>query len=145
MVRSICIYCASSNQVPQPYVHAARRLGRLLGQHHITLVNGAGNMGLMRAAADACMAAGGQTLGIIPRFMIDEGWAHQGMTQLIVTPDMHTRQQQMMQHSDALYPAFRNPGSDTVSAPAKSCHALACLILSALQSLFSISPGRTTA
>lgn len=101
MVRSICIYCASSDQIPQPYFQAAVRLGQLLARHHITLVNGAGNMGLMRASADACMAAGGQTLGIIPRFMVDEGWAHPGMTRLIVTPDMHTRQQQMMRHSDA--------------------------------------------
>ena len=101
MVKSICIYCASSNQIPGKYFQAARELGQLMGQQGLTLVNGAGNMGLMQAAADACMQAGGKTIGIIPEFMIDEGWDHKGMTEIIPTSDMHTRQEQMMLLSDA--------------------------------------------
>ena len=34
-------------------------------------------------------------------FMIKEGWCHQGMTQIIETPDMHIRQQKMAEESDA--------------------------------------------
>ena len=101
MVKSICIYCASSNQIPGKYFQAARELGKLMGQQGITLVNGAGNMGLMQAAADACMEAGGKTIGIIPEFMIAEGWDHKGMTEIIPTSNMHTRQEQMMLLSDA--------------------------------------------
>ena len=67
----------------------------------MTLINGAGNMGLMRAGADACMQAGGKAIGIIPTFMIEEDWHHMGMTELIETPDMHTRQQKMAELSDA--------------------------------------------
>ena len=58
-------------------------------------------MGLMRAGADACMQAGGKAIGIIPTFMIEEDWHHKGMTELIETPDMHTRQQKMAELSDA--------------------------------------------
>lgn len=97
----IAVYCASSNQIPEKYFEAARELGRLMGQRGMTVVNGAGNMGLMQAAADACMEAGGKAIGVIPTFMIDEGWHHQGMTQLIETSDMHARQQKMAEMSDA--------------------------------------------
>lgn len=67
----------------------------------IAVVNGAGSMGLMQASTDGCLEAGGKTIGIIPSFMIKEGWCHQGMTQIVETPDMHIRQQKMAEMSDA--------------------------------------------
>lgn len=100
-VSSICLYCASSNQIPDRYFQAARELGRLMGERGMIVVNGAGNMGLMQASADACMQAGGKSIGIIPTFMIHEDWHHRGMTQLIETADMHQRQQKMAELSDA--------------------------------------------
>lgn len=101
MTNTIAIYCASSNQIPQKYFEAAHELGTLMGQHRVTLINGAGNMGLMQATADACMDAGGKAIGIIPTFMIKENWHYQRMTQIIETSDMHQRQQEMAQKSDA--------------------------------------------
>lgn len=100
-VKSICVYCASSTQIDPIYFDAARELGRLMAQCGITLVNGAGNLGLMQAVADSCLQAGGEAVGVIPAFMVDEGWCHQNMTRIVTTPDMHTRQQQMAQLSDA--------------------------------------------
>ena len=38
---------------------------------------------------------------IIPGFMIAEGWCHQGMSEIIETPDMHIRQQKMAEAGDA--------------------------------------------
>ena len=100
MVRNVAVYAASSTQVDEVYFEAARALGRELAAHGITLINGAGNMGLMQASADACMQAGGEAVGIIPRFMIEQNWHHTGMTRLIETPDMHSRKQAMAQMSD---------------------------------------------
>ena len=67
----------------------------------ITVVNGAGKMGLMQATTDGCIEAGGEAIGIIPSFMVKEGWCHQGMTEVIETPDMHIRQRRMAEESDA--------------------------------------------
>ena len=100
MVRNVAVYAASSTQVDEVYFEAACALGRELAAHGITLINGAGNMGLMQASADACMQAGGEAVGIIPRFMIEQNWHHTGMTRLIETPDMHSRKQAMAQMSD---------------------------------------------
>lgn len=95
------VYSASSGQVPAVYLEAARTLGRLIASGNHTLVNGAGRTGLMGACTDACLAVGGKAIGVIPQFMIDQGWQHRGMTELIITPDMHRRKELMAEKSDA--------------------------------------------
>ena len=98
---TITVYGASSGQLPQTYIDAAAALGKLMAERGHTLVNGAGRTGLMGAAADACLAAGGRAVGVIPDFMVEQGWQHTGMTELVVTPDMHRRKEQMAEMSDA--------------------------------------------
>ena len=98
---NITVYSASSGQVPTIYVEAAQELGRLMAEGKHTLINGAGRTGLMGACADACLAAGGKAIGIIPQFMIDQHWQHTGMSQLIVTPNMHRRKELMAEKGDA--------------------------------------------
>lgn len=101
-IQSVCVYSASSTKIADCYFRAARELGELLGHHGIRLVNGAGNLGLMRACADACLEAGGQVTGVIPRFMVEQSWQHPGLTELIETEDMHTRKQTMARLSDGV-------------------------------------------
>ena len=90
--KKIAVYCASSTQIDDCYFKDARRLGQLMGEQGVTLINGAGNMGLMAESANGCLEAGGKAIGVIPTFMIKEGWCHDGMTQIIETTDMHERQ-----------------------------------------------------
>lgn len=97
----ITVYSASSGLAPQPFVELASNLGRELARRGHTLINGAGRTGLMGATADACLQSGGEAIGIIPQFMIDQGWQHTGMTRLIVTSDMHSRKEAMAETSDA--------------------------------------------
>ena len=73
-ITSVCVYCASSTKIDSAYFEAARELGTLLGQRHIRLINGAGGIGLMSATADAVLAAGGEVTGVIPHFMVEQGW-----------------------------------------------------------------------
>ena len=101
-ITSVCVYSASSTKIDPVYFDAARELGTLLGQRHIRLVNGAGNMGLMAAVADATLAAGGEVTGVIPRFMIEQGWHHTGLTKLVEVENMHERKQLMADLSDAV-------------------------------------------
>ncbi len=98
---NICVYAASSGQVAEAYVGAAQALGAALARRGHRLVNGAGRTGLMGATAEACLAAGGEAIGVIPRFMIEQNWQHKGMTQLIVTQDMHSRKETMAEFSEA--------------------------------------------
>lgn len=98
---NITLYSASSGQVAASYLEAAREIGRRMAEAGHTLVNGAGRTGLMGASAEACLAAGGEAVGVIPRFMVEQGWQHDGMTRLVVTEDMHSRKETMAGMSDA--------------------------------------------
>lgn len=98
---NICVYAASSGQVSEVFAQAARHLGEAIAHGGHTLINGAGRTGLMAASANGALEAGGEAIGVIPQFMIDHGWQHDGMTRLIVTPDMHTRKERMAAMADA--------------------------------------------
>ena len=100
-LRSVCVYCASSTKIPAIYFEVANELGRLLGDLLLNVVNGAGNIGLLRAVSDATLAAGGTVTGVIPHFMVEQNWYHKGLTQLIEVETMHERKQKMANLSDA--------------------------------------------
>lgn len=97
---NVAVYCASSTKIKECYFEVARQVGRLLAEHGIGLVNGAGNMGLMQASSDACLEAGGTVTGVIPQFMVDQNWHHAGLSRLIVTDGMHSRKQTMADMTD---------------------------------------------
>ncbi len=98
--KTIAVYAASSTQIDEAFFEAARQLGKGLAEHNMRLVNGAGNMGLMQASADACLQAGGEVIGVIPTFMVEQNWHHTGLTELIETPDMHVRKQTIAEMND---------------------------------------------
>ena len=101
-VRNVCVYCASSTKIDSSYFECAARLGSLLAGRHIRLINGAGSMGLMAACSDAVLAEGGQVTGVIPRFMVEQGWCHKGLTSIIETETMHERKTTMANLSDGI-------------------------------------------
>lgn len=101
-IRTVCVYSASSTQAAPCYVACAEELGALLAREGIHLVNGAGDRGLMRVCADAVLAGGGEVTGVIPRFMVEQGWCHPALTHRIETADMHERKQTMLRLSDGV-------------------------------------------
>lgn len=100
--RSICVYCASSSRINECYNSVAHELGALLAREGITLVTGGGSIGLMRSVEDGTLQNGGKAIGVIPEFMVEQGWHHTGLTELRITADMHSRKQLMAQLSDAI-------------------------------------------
>ncbi len=101
-LHSVCVYGASSASVDTVYHDAAFRLGQLLGARGIHVINGAGNTGLMRAVSDGALGEGGRVTGVIPRFMVEQGWYHTGLTELQVVDTMHERKRRMAELSDAV-------------------------------------------
>lgn len=101
-MQSVCVYCASSTQIDEKYFRAAEELGRLIAQKGLRLITGAGNQGLMNAIEEGSLAAGGKVTGIIPTFMMEEGWHHTGLTELIETRTIHERKEMMAKLSDGV-------------------------------------------
>jgi len=100
-IKSVCLFCGSNRGSRPEYQEQARIFGTTLAQQDITLVYGAGNIGLMGVAADAALAAGGKVIGVIPEFLKAKEVAHLGLTELHVTKTMHERKAMMADLSDA--------------------------------------------
>lgn len=83
-------------------MQAARQLGGLLAKAGWTLVYGGGSQGSMGAVADGALAAGGEVIGILPRFMADLEWGHPGLTHLELVEDMRERKHKLLAGSDAV-------------------------------------------
>jgi uncharacterized protein (TIGR00730 family) len=88
--------------VPPIYFEAAQELGKLLVQNDFRLVYGGGKVGLMGEVSSKVLQEKGEVIGVIPQFMIDEGWCNDVLTQLVVTADMHTRKKTMAEMADAI-------------------------------------------
>lgn len=101
-IKSIAVYCASSNKVRASFMDAAERLGASLASHGMRLIYGDGGIGLMAAVARGALQAGGEVIGVIPQFMVDQGWNNPHSTQTIVTQTMHERKAKICEISDAM-------------------------------------------
>ena len=102
MKGNVCVFCASSAQIDRRYLDDARELGRRLAEGGWRCVNGGGAVGLMGAVTDGTLDAGGAVTGVIPKFMVDNGWCYDRLEDVIITADMHQRKQTMSEMADAV-------------------------------------------
>ena len=99
-VRSVCVYCGSSNLVDPAYLEAAERLGGEIAKAGLTFVYGGGGVGLMGASARGAHEAGGKVLGIIPDFLKGREQPFDDVETIVVTT-MHERKMMMFEQSDS--------------------------------------------
>ena len=97
----VCIFAASSSRIDDAYMMAASELGTVFAREGVHAVFGGGGIGLMGLFADAMLADGGKITGVIPKFMMDEGWGHDGVSDMIVTADMSERKKTIFAMADA--------------------------------------------
>ena len=100
-MKNVCVFAGSGTGRRPEYARAASGLGRLLAERKITMVYGGGSTGLMGAVADGALKAGGKVIGVIPTDLTGIELEHKGLTELIVTADMHSRKAKMHRLSDA--------------------------------------------
>ncbi|MEP7154337.1 MAG: TIGR00730 family Rossman fold protein [Betaproteobacteria bacterium] len=99
-LEALCLFCGSSSGTNPAYQTAANEFGKILAELKIRLVYGGGSVGLMGIAADACMAAGGEVIGVIPKLLMDKEVGHKGITQMHLVANMHERKALMTELSD---------------------------------------------
>lgn len=101
MISSVSVFCASSQKVDPVYFHDALELGEILAKNHISVLYGGGAIGLMGCLADSMLKNGGKITGIIPRFMLEQGWGHEKVDQIVVDT-MHERKKKLAENPDAI-------------------------------------------
>ena len=99
-LKTVCVYCASSNAASPAYVAAARAFGVLLAANQVRLVYGGGGVGLMGACARGAHEAGGKVLGVMPTFLRNREMLYDDVETVIVQ-SMHERKQIMFEEADA--------------------------------------------
>lgn len=98
---SVCVFCGSSNSVPEVFLDAARETGRALATSGWNVVYGGARNGLMGALANSALAAGGRVVGVIPRSLVEREVAHEGLSELHVVETLQERKALMAELSDA--------------------------------------------
>jgi uncharacterized protein (TIGR00730 family) len=99
-MKSICVFCGSSDNLHADYFAGARLMGRTLAERSIRLVYGGGKTGLMGAVADSVLETGGLAVGVIIPSMNTTALAHVGLTQMDVVDGMHARKARMHELAD---------------------------------------------
>lgn len=107
-LRAVAVYCGFREGARPAYRAAAVILGEQLAVRGITLIYGGGGRGMMRAVADAALAAGGSVVGVIPVSLVEREEAHSGLSvgggqgsRLEVVVNMHQRKARMLELADA--------------------------------------------
>lgn len=101
-IRSVCVYCGSSEESDRVFLDSAYRLGAILAANSITTVYGGGAIGSMGRLANGALDNGGKVVGVIPQFMQELEWGHSGLTELQIVEDMRERKHRMLLGSDAV-------------------------------------------
>jgi len=99
--KSIAVFCGSKSGKNPVYEKHAAELGDLIAACGIQLIYGGGNVGLMGVLANSVLAKGGKVTGVIPKVLIEGERQHKGLTELVISDNMHARKKMMYELSDA--------------------------------------------
>jgi len=94
-MKSICVYCGANFNGDPLLKSAVELLAKTFTEKGIRLVYGGGSVGVMGLIADAMLKLNGEVTGVIPQFLMDKEVGHKGLTEIIVTENMHERKKQM--------------------------------------------------
>lgn len=97
----VAIYCGSRVGNKAIYLQSAIELAQGLAEHRFGLVYGGASIGLMGQVADTFIQYGGETVGVIPQFMLDYEVAHDELLELHVVKTMHERKAMMAERAHA--------------------------------------------
>ncbi|MBL9215830.1 MAG: TIGR00730 family Rossman fold protein [Opitutaceae bacterium] len=100
-MKSLCVYCASSDRLAARYYALAGELGVEMARRRWTLVYGGGKTGIMGALARGVKAHGGRVVGVIPEFMKARELEFTEADELISVLTMRERKMLMETRADA--------------------------------------------
>ena len=98
---NIVVYCGSGSGTNPRFAAEARALGTWIAQAGHRLVYGGSSIGLMGEVSRAALDAGGEVVGVEPRFFIEMGVEQHDLTELVVVETMSERKAKMIELGDA--------------------------------------------
>ncbi len=101
-MKSIVVFCGSSEGNDPIILESAVELGQTLASRNMTLVYGAAKIGVMGKLAEGALDTNGKVIGVIPDFLMLKEVYHPELTELIVTKNMQERKLKMHELSDGI-------------------------------------------
>ncbi len=98
---NIGLFCASRPSNDPTYVKAAYEFGQAVAKRGWGLVYGGGDKGLMGAAADGALDAGGKVIGVIPDFLLGKEGDRNDLTEKHVLASLNERKELIASRSAA--------------------------------------------
>ena len=99
-MKAIGVYCGANFNGDPVLLAAIENLAQTFTDQEIRLVYGGGSVGVIGIIADEMLKRKGLVTGVIPQFLMDKEVGHTGLTEMIVTENMHQRKQKMADLSD---------------------------------------------
>jgi uncharacterized protein (TIGR00730 family) len=100
-IQSVAVFCGSKKGNNPIFEQHAIELGKLIAILKLKAVYGGGDKGLMGIIANTILENAGHVIGVIPELLIEWEHQHNGLTELAVVPDMHSRKKMMYERCDA--------------------------------------------
>lgn len=100
-IKSICVFCSSSDDINKDFFNEANILGQLISENNLTLIHGAGKIGLMGELEKGARKNKSKVIGIIPKKLYKRGIYSETLDEIIVTKDMKERKEIMRKKADA--------------------------------------------
>ncbi len=100
-IQSLAVFCGSKNGNNPLFAQHAEQLGRLIAENNVKLIYGGGSAGIMGTIADSVMKNNGRVTGIIPKILLEWEVQHRGISELIISNDMHERKRTIYSLCDA--------------------------------------------
>ena len=100
-IKSLAIYCSSSEKLDQTFYDLAEKIGFFLGQNQITIIYGGGNVGLMGKLSNAALKKGSNVIGVIPEFLKIGENLNLDISKTIIVKTMSQRKKILFEKGDA--------------------------------------------
>ncbi len=100
-IKRVCVFCGSRTGDSPVFLEAAAAFGRALAANKLDLVYGGAHHGLMGAVASAVIEGGGHVIGVVPRGLSRQEFAHPKLSEHHLVDDMYSRKALMAQKADA--------------------------------------------
>jgi uncharacterized protein (TIGR00730 family) len=98
---TVAVFCGSKSGNNPIYAEDVSLLGKLLGDNGFDIVYGGSHKGLMGDLANNALLHGAKVIGVLPEVLLEWEHQHEGLSELIITKDMHERKKLMYQHGAA--------------------------------------------
>jgi len=100
-LKAVCVFCSSGSEVSAEIKEDGRKLGALMAKRGYELVYGGTDCGLMKIVAESHQKAGGRVVGIVPKFMVEEGIHNSTQDETVIVENMRDRKAVMQERAEA--------------------------------------------